>query len=390
RLVDQQIERALREVMVDETIVGELPGEAADLALQRGAGGGTAIARGRGAHIGERTEPGGAQAGLEVFDLSVADRQARYRAVERDVVGEAMLDLGVEAQRAVVDVGLLQRLRELIEAGERGYRLQLRVRVIAEKVGVLLVEQKAVAGLAGAHRGGGDIDRLFLLPPLSLRAIEDEAEVIEAGDRRDVQELIPAVDAAGLEIEQIGAAIELDLPAHRQLAAQRDALQIGEAVQRERGEHGATAGHAVADQRQGRRGDVAKRELARVDRPEQAAARIALAERGAQEILIALPRDRAVQGHVEIEAGDHAGDDRGVLSLVLHLTVGAGRRVLDAGVDERPVDDLGRRFDDGVVAGLAGAPDAGAASLPVEPLLHRQQLDRRDEQRQILGDEMRA
>src|SRR6202040_728406 len=93
------------------------------------AGGEAAAARRGHTQVAESAEPRRAQAGLKVLRLDIAEWQARYRAVEREVVADAVLGLGAEAQRPVVDVRLAQRLGELIEAGEGCRRHLAAVRV---------------------------------------------------------------------------------------------------------------------------------------------------------------------------------------------------------------------------------------------------------------------
>ena len=217
----------------------------------------------------ETAEQRGAQAEAAIVVAAVVEGEARHAAGDREVLVEPPLVLGEDPFLTLELIA-----REIVANGDR--------------VLVLLVDGDAPVLVARPDHAGADEEPLDLLAPLPLGPIEGKVQHVEAEQQRHVDELVAPVGARTLEVEQDLVAVKLDLPAERQFAAQRGAVEPGGACQREGRDRRPAPLRLTGDQRQSRREHVTEAELRHAQRPEQGAVRVLAPERQAYVVELIL------------------------------------------------------------------------------------------------------
>ncbi|MCR5880544.1 hypothetical protein [Phenylobacterium sp. J367] len=350
-----------------ELHVAQDAGDAQDLAGQA-----DALGRGAGVVVGEvelgrpAEQRGSGAQQVELAIVQRAQRNVGRGGRERQRRGQAIVDRSHGPQPAAADL-----------------HRRLRVGPAHEQQRLVLLDDPGLEGrLAPLQQAAADVDDPGVLAPLPARAVGDHADDVDALGEGHVEELVAALGRGVLAAAQDVVDVELHVVAQRQLAAQVDAVEDVRLVERDGGEVEAAAADAARTEGEARRVDVARADDAGLQRSEEAALDGAALEDEAGGVGFA----GLVRAEVALEAGvEQVGADADV---VAHRE--AVLRLLDAGA-ERDVE--GREAEEAVggldlqdiVPGADVLHGVAAARHPLHPALDREELGRRDLERQGLG-----
>ena len=102
--------------------------------------------------------------------------------------------------------------------------------VTGQQESILLVDGNSEVILARGQLLLANENASYFLAPLSLRAVKLQAQEIEPEEERHILEFKKPVFPGSLEIQQYLVAVEFDLPAHREVAVERNLVEFGRSV----------------------------------------------------------------------------------------------------------------------------------------------------------------
>jgi hypothetical protein len=218
-----------------------------------------------------------------------------------------------------------------------------RLPALPEETVAGVVADEPVIDLPLGRQGVADVQAPRLAAALPLRTVELQAEQVQAEEQRDVEELVEPVRPRPGVGQEVLAAVELHLPARRQLAAEALAVELRRQLERNVADGEAGPGIRQGDQVETRVQDVADGHLARAEESEELAVGIFPAEAEAQV------RDPVIGGQ-DVSARLHEKEISGGIGGGLQAVLAAPLRVGLPGeaeglVDERSVEEPVRELE---------------------------------------------